>query len=223
MSHFSDLIMRELQLAWSQGASLAIGVVFFMALVILFPFGIGPDLGTLSLVAPAILWAGPLLAVLLGIERLFQPDEDDGTMDIYRMSDLPMILVILAKSVAAWISSVIPLLVIAPLFGMMLGMTSQAIFGCVIALFVGSPSIVFFGVLCGALTSQVRRSGMLTAILAVPLLVPTLIFGVSASVAFATPKANFVTPLLILIALSLVSALIGVWGSAMIMRGDPRA
>ena len=218
MTGWLTLLQRELSLAFGRGSSVGIGMVFFLSLVILFPFSLGPDLITLRVVGPAILWAGPLLAILLGIEQLFQPDEEDGTLDIYRLSSTPMELIILAKAAAGWISLALPLIAVTPVFGTMLGMKAGPIIGCVISLLVGTPALVFFGTLCGALTVKVRRAGMLIAVIAVPFLVPALIFGVTAAIGFSSPEQPFLTAISILGAFSLFSGLVCAIGGAVLLR-----
>ena len=218
MIAFWSLLQREISLSISRGASLGVGAAFFLSLVILFPFGIGPDPKTLRIVGPAILWTGPLLAILLGVEKLFQPDIEDGSLDVYRMSSLPIYGVILAKAIATWLTGALPLILLSPVFGMMLSMGGIEILGCVIALFVGSPAIVFFAVFCGALTAQIPRAGMLTTIIAVPFLIPSLIFGVSASVAYASQTATISAPISVLLALSLLSSILCTWGGSVILR-----
>lgn len=217
MSSFFALLKREVKISISRGTSVAIGAAFFLSLVVLFPFGIGPDPETLSIVGPAILWTGPLLAVLLGIEKLFQPDLEDGTLDVYRKSALPMFGVVLAKALSTWLTVALPLILLSPIFGMMLNMSGDAILGCVLALAIGSPALVFFAVLCGALTAQIPRAGMLTIIIAVPFLIPSLIFGVSSSVAFAVDTATIFAPISALLALSLLSSVLCTWGASAIL------
>ena len=218
MRSFWALLGREISISMSRGTSLGIGAAFFLSLVILFPFGIGPDRQTLQIVGPAILWTGPLLAILLGIEKLFQPDIEDGTMDLYRLSRMPTYAMVLAKSLSTWLTTALPLILLSPLFGMMLTMDGASIMGCVIALLIGSPSLVFFAVFCGALTAQIPRAGMLTTIIAIPFLIPSLIFGVSASVAFASETATISAPLSVLLALSLLSSVLCTWGGSVILR-----
>jgi len=181
MSAFTALIKRDLSLAVHGGAGVGIGLIFYLCLVILFPFGVGPNMKTLGLISPAIIWAGPLLSILLGLEKLFQPDVDDGTFDLYQLSPLPLEMIILAKAISFWITFALPLILISPLFAMMLGMSPPLIWGCIISLLIGSPALVFIGMLCAALTVRLKRAGLLMTVLAVPLLVPTLIFGVSAA------------------------------------------
>lgn len=216
MSALWALFRRDIALAYGRGAGagVALGLVFYLCLVILFPFGVGPNMKTLSLMSPAIIWAGPLLSILLGVEKLFQPDADDGSLDLYRLSSQPFEAIILTKAAAFWCASALPLIAVSPLFAMMLGMEGAVILGCVIALLIGSPALVFFGALCAALTVSLKRAGLLIVILAVPFLVPVLIFGVSASRGFGPGAAPIAMPLYILAALSLFSAVLyGVAGA----------
>lgn len=202
------LLARELELAFGRGANVGLGLVFFMALVILFPFGLGPDLNTLSKVGPAVLWAGPLLSILLGLEKLFQSDEEDGTLDVYRMSHTPFEVIVFIKAFAHWISGALPLVAAAPFLGFMLAMDGRDITGCLLCLLVGTPALVFFGALAAALTVRVQRGGMLLAVLAIPFLVPALIFGVSASIGFNSSTDPFKAPFLLLCAFSLFSVVL---------------
>ena len=159
MKSGTALLIRELQLAFGKGANVGLGLVFFLALVILFPFGLGPDLNALSKVGPAVLWAGPLLSILLGLERLFQTDEEDGTLDIYRMSHAPFEMVVFIKAFGHWISGALPLVAAAPFLGFMLAMDGRDIVGCILCLLVGTPALVFFGALAAALTGRFLGGG----------------------------------------------------------------
>ena len=218
MTSFWALYKRELSLLFKHGGGIGIGITFFLSLIIIFPFGIGPDLKTLQIVGSAVLWAGPLFSILLGIERSFIPDFDDGSFDIYQMSGLSLSAISGVKILANWTGCALPLIVCCPFFGMMLGMDMGAILGCVISLLIGSPAISCFGIFCGALTARIKRAGMLTAILAIPFLVPTLIFGISTAVAFNTAHLPFLVPCAILLALSLLAGLISVIGCAVILK-----
>jgi len=154
MSALLALFRREIALAYGRGAGagVTLGLVFYLCLVILFPFGVGPNMKSLSLISPAIIWAGPLLSILLGVEKIFQPDADDGSLDLYRLSPEPLEAIILTKAGAFWCTSAVPLIAVSPLFAMMLGMEGKVMIGSLIALFIGSPALVFFGTLCAALT-----------------------------------------------------------------------
>ncbi len=212
------LFRRELSLAFGRGASVGLGLVFYLCLVILFPFGVGPNINQLSLISPAIIWAGPLLSILLGVEKLFQPDMDDGSLDLYRLSAQPLEMIIFTKAAAFWTAAALPLIAVSPLFAMMLGMEGAVIMGCLLGLFIGSPALVFFGTLCAALTVKLKRSGVLIVVLAVPFLVPVLIFGVTASRGFASATDPVAAPLYILAALSIFSAILCSFAGARILK-----
>jgi len=220
MSALWALFRREIALAYGRGAGagVTLGLVFYLCLVILFPFGVGPNMKSLSLVSPAIIWAGPLLSILLGVEKIFQPDADDGSLDLYRLSPETLEAIILTKAGAFWCTSAVPLIAVSPLFAMMLGMEGKVMIGSLIALFIGSPALVFFGTLCAALTVKLRRAGLLIVILAVPFLVPVLIFGVSASRGFASATTPIATPLYILAALSIFSGILCSVAGARILK-----
>lgn len=217
------LLRREIALAFAEGTNIGLGLLFFLSIVVLFPFGLGPDLDTLRLVGPAVLWAGPMLSILLGLEKLFQPDNEDGTLDLYCMAALPLEAIMLIKAVAHWLCAALPLIVVAPLFGLMLAMPPETIVGCLLGLLAGTPALVFIGAFAAAVTVRVRRSGMLLTVLSIPLVVPTLIFGVSASVGYAAPSLPFKTPFLIVCAFSLFSAVIcSLAGAAALRAGSTR-
>lgn len=212
------LFRRELNLAYGRGVSVGQGLVFYLCLVILFPFGVGPNMNMLSLVSPAIIWAGPLLSILLGVEKIFQPDVDDGSFDLYRLSSQPLEMIILIKAAAFWTASALPLIAVSPLFAMMLGMEGPVIWGCLVGLLIGSPALVCFGTLCAALTVTLKRAGLLIVILAVPFLIPVLIFGVTVSRGFASASTPIAAPLYILAALSIFSALLCSLAGARILK-----
>lgn len=218
MTYFAVILKRDISLALRNGASLALGPIFYLCLVILFPFGVGPNMKTLSLISPAVIWAGPLLATLIGLESLFQPDKNDGSLDLYRLSGHSFEGIIMAKATAFWIVYVLPLIIISPLFGMMLGMEGKIIIGSLIALIIGSPALIFFGTLCAALTLHLKRAGLMMIILAIPLLVPTLIFGVTASTGLAASTTPFTAPLMILGALSIFSGCLCAVAGAYILK-----
>ena len=175
-------------------------------------------MNTLSLIGPAVIWAGPLLSILLGLEKMFQPDVDDGTFDVYRLAPLPLEAVVLAKATAFWLAFALPLILISPLFAMMLGMEARVMAGCVISLIIGSPALVFIGSLCATLTVKLRRAGLLVSILAIPLLVPTLIFGVTAARGFGDSTTPLTAPLYLLAALSIFAVVLSCAVSAKILR-----
>ena len=200
------LFWRELQLARRIGGGGAMGVVFFLIMVTIMPFAIGPDLNLLARIGPAVLWIGALLATMLGLDRLFQADHEDGSLDLLRMAETPLELVVLVKCAAHWTATGLPLVVAAPLFGVMLALEPDALAGVTASLLAGTPALTFLGAMGAALTATLRRGGLLMAILVLPMSVPVLIFGVSAAAAASDALASFATPFMILCALTLLSA-----------------
>lgn len=215
---FSALVARELRLALRVGGGALIGVLFFLAVVTVVPFGMGPDLNLLSRVGPAILWIGALLSTLLGLDRLFQADRDDGSLDLVLMAGRPMELVVLAKCLAHWVATGVPLVLAAPVLAVFLNLEPVAIGAVTLTLLVGTPALTLIGAIGAALTVSLRRGGLLLAVLVVPLAIPVLIFGVSAADAAVSEPMPFMTPFLILCALSLISAVVGPVAAAAALR-----
>ncbi|MEM1364842.1 MAG: heme exporter protein CcmB, partial [Pseudomonadota bacterium] len=158
---------------------------------------------------PAILWVGPLLGTLLALESVFQPDVEDGTLDVLLTGPLPLELVVGIKALSVWLSTALPLTLAAPVFGLMLSMEGPALLGTTLSLAVGTPALAFLGTMGAAVTAPLRRAGMLLAIIIVPLLVPVLIFGVGAAAGFGDAALPFRAPFLLLCAFSLFATIIG--------------
>ncbi len=205
ISPLAALFWREVRIARSVGGGGAMGVVFFLILVSLTPFAIGPDLNLLSRIGPAILWISALLATLLGLDRLFQTDADDGSLDLFSMAATPMELVVLVKCAAHWGLTALPLVAAAPLLGLTFGMEPKALAGVAASLIAGTPALTLLGAIGAALTAGLRRGGLLMAVLILPLTTPVLIFGVASASAATGGTVPFHTPFLILCALSLAS------------------
>ena len=187
------LFLREFRVARRIGGGASVGAVFFLILVTIMPFALGPDMILLAKLGPAILWIAALLATLLGLDRLFQGDSDDGSLDVLVNSALPLEIVVLVKCAAHWASSTLPLICVSPLFGLMLAMDSRPLALVAATLFAGTPALTMIGAIGAALTVSLRRGGLLMAVLVLPLSIPVLIFGVAAAsdglVPFATPFA----------------------------------
>jgi heme exporter protein B len=215
---FLGLVARDLKLAGRIGGSGALGLVFFLMIVSVVPFALGPDLNLLSRLGPAILWLGAVLATLIGLDRLFQADDEDGSLDLMRASPAPLELVILAKVTAHWLTTGLPVAIAAPLFGLLLALTPDAMWASAVTLLVGTPALTFIGAIGAALAASIRRGGLVVAILVLPLMIPTLIFGVAATdAASGTIPAR--APLLILAALTLASGAMATVGAAAALRG----
>ena len=200
-----SLFLREWRIARRIGGGASIGAMFFLILITIMPFALGPDLKLLSRLGPAILWIAALLSTLLGLDRLFQSDADDGSLDGLVHAALPLELVALIKCAAHWTASALPLVIASPLFGLMLGMEGQALGLVALTLLAGTPALTMIGAIGAALTVTLRRGGLLMAVLALPLTIPVLIFGVSAASAASGGLSPFRTPFLMLCALSLLS------------------
>ncbi len=203
MTALLALIHREILLARRSGGALT-GVIFFLILTALIPFAIGPDKALLARIGPAILWIGALLATLLVLDRLFQADEDDGSLDILMMSGLPLELIVMVKCGVHWGYSVLPLVVATPLFGTMLGVEMEALLAICLTMLVGTPALVFIGAIGAALTVSLRRGGLLLAVIILPLTIPLLIFAVASAQAVMIGPMPFKTPFTVLCGLSLL-------------------
>lgn len=218
MGAFLAILRQDLVLAARIGGGGGLGLVFFLIIVTLTPFALGPDLNLLARIGPAILWLSAVLATLIGLDRLFQADEEDGTLDLLRMGALPLELVVLAKGIAHWLTTGLPLALASPLFGLLVALTPEAMAAVAVTLLVGTPALTFIGAVGAALTASLRRGGLILAVLVAPLMVPTLIFGVSAANAALGGTVPFLTPFLILGAISLASIVIGCVAAAAALR-----
>jgi heme exporter protein B len=218
MTALSALFLRDLRLAVRAGGGALIGVLFFLIVVTLMPFAIGPDLALLTRIGPAILWLGALLASLLALDRLIAMDQEDGSLDLILTSSVPLELALAAKAAAHWATTAVPLVVAAPVLGLLLNLDPKATGAVVLTLLAGTPALTFTGLIGAALAVAVRRGGLLLAVLILPLTVPVLIFGVSASNAAIVGPVPFGAPFTILIALSLVSFVVGPFAAAAALR-----
>ncbi len=212
------LFLREWRIARRIGGGASVGAVFFLILVTIMPFALGPDLNLLARIGPAILWVAALLAALLGLDRLFQGDSDDGSLDVLVNASLPLELVVLVKCAAHWASSALPLVIVSPLFGLMLAMEAKPLALVALSLVAGTPALTKIGAIGAALTVSLRRGGLLMAVLALPLTIPVLIFGVSAASAASGGAAPFLTPFLMLCAFSLFSVAAAPFAAAAALR-----
>ncbi len=181
MTGFAALMARDLRLVWRRPGDVAVVLAFFVVATVLFPLGIGPEANLLARIAAGVLWCAALFAALLSLDRLFAADYEDGTLDLLLLAPWPLELAALAKCAAHWIVTGLPLAVLAPLPGRRLRpRRARASLALGATLLVGTPTLSLVGGLAAALTLGARRSGALLALLALPLCVPTLIFGASA-------------------------------------------
>ncbi|MGO9742432.1 MAG: heme exporter protein CcmB [Roseiarcus sp.] len=212
------LFVREWRIARRIGGGASIGAMFFLILVSIMPFALGPDLALLGRLGPAILWIAALLATLLGLDRLFQSDADDGSLDGLVNAALPLELTVLIKCAAHWTVSALPLVVVSPLFGLMLAMNALSLALLALTLVVGTPALTMIGAIGAALTVSLRRGGLLMAVLALPLTIPVLIFGVAAASAASGGLSPFRMPFLMLCAMSLFSIALAPFAAAAALR-----
>ncbi|ERL97246.1 heme exporter protein CcmB [Rhodobacteraceae bacterium HIMB11] len=173
----SALLLRDIRLAMRAGGGFGLSLAFFLIVVVLVPFGVGPEMGLLSKIAPGILWVGALLACLLSLDRIFALDFEDGTLDLLATAPLPLEAVVSVKSLAHWITTGLPLVLAAPVLGVLLGLQSDAFYWIVLSLLLGTPALSVIGTFGAALTVGLKRGGLLLSLLVLPLYVPTLIFG----------------------------------------------
>ena len=218
MTPLSVLLIRDMRLAIRVGGGALMGVLFFLIVVTLVPFAVGPDLAQLQRIGPAILWIGALLASLLTLDRLFAADHEDGSLDLLLMGSAPLELAVLAKAVAHWITTGLPLVIAAPLLGLFLNLEPVAIGAVALTLLAGTPALTCIGVIGAALSVALRRGGLLLPVLVLPLTVPVLIFGVSASNAAVVGPVTFGAPFMILCALTLGSLVLGPFAAAAALR-----
>jgi heme exporter protein B len=218
MSALAALFLRDLRLALRLGGGAPMGVLFFLIVVTLMPFAIGPDLALLRRIGPAILWLGALLASLLALDRLIAGDYEDGSLDLLLMGRTPLELALAAKAAAHWLTTGVPLVVAVPLLSLFLDLEPRAIGAVALTLLAGTPALTFIGLVGAALTVTLRRGGLLVPVLILPLTVPVLIFGVSASNAAVIGPVPFGAPFTVLCALSLLSLVVGPFAAAAALR-----
>jgi heme exporter protein B len=220
MSPLTAILVRDMRIAVRVGGGALMGVLFFLVVVTLVPFAVGPDLALRKRIGPAILWLAALLASLLALDRLFASDHEDGSLDLILMSRAPLELVVMVKGVAHWLTTGLPLIVAAPLIGLFLNLDPPAEAALVLTLLVGTPALTFIGLIGAAIAVALRRGGLLLAVIVLPLTVPVLIFGVAAANAAVVGPVPFGTPFTILCALTLASLVVGPFAAAAALRQE---
>ncbi len=181
MTHtFLMLIRRDLLLAHRQGGASLLAIAFFVLVVSLFPLGVGPAPEMLERIAAGTIWVAALLSVLLSLDRMFQADLEDGSLDQLALLPIPLSLVVLAKAIAHWLTTGLPLTLTAPLLGLLMQLSPDAYGALLIGMLLGTPTLSLIGAIGAALTVGVRRGGVLLTLIVTPLYIPVLIFGVSA-------------------------------------------
>lgn len=203
-----------------KGGGTLVVLVFYLAVIVVVPFGVGPDMRLLARIGPAVLWIAALLAMLLGLDRIFRDDREDGSLDLLLLSDVPLPLIVLAKCAGAWVATGLPLVVATFVLGLLLGIEPVALVTTAATLLAGTPALVLIGSIGAALIAALGRGGLIIAVLVLPFTIPVLIFGVSAASAPIVGPTPFLPPFLILIALTLVSAVVApVAGAAALRAG----
>lgn len=218
MTALRALLVRDTRVAVRVGGGAMMGVLFFLVVVTLIPFALGPDLALLRRVGPAILWIGALLASLLALDRLFAADFEDGSLDLILMGRAPLELAVAAKALAHWLTTGLPLVIATPVLALFLNLEPAATGAVMLTLLVGTPALTFTGLIGAALAVALRRGGLLLPVLVLPLTVPVLIFGVAASNAAIVGPVPFGTPFTILCALTLMSLVLGPFAAAATLR-----
>ncbi len=212
------LVRRDFRLAVRSGGGFGLPLVFFLSVVAVTPFAVGPDQILLARIGAAILWIGALLATLIGLDRLFGADAEDGSLDLLFATPAPLALIVLAKASAHWIVTGLPLAASAPLLGLMLNLPPSALGAVALTLLVGTPALTLLGTIGAALTVGLRRGGLLLPVLVLPMTVPVLIFGVSATNALVA-GANAGAPFALLAAVTLASLVLAPLAAAAALRG----
>ena len=215
------LLLRDLKLAFRAGGGFGLGLAFFLIVTVLVPFGIGPDQVLLSAIAPGILWIGALLACLLSLDRIFALDWEDGTLDLLATSPLPLEGAVTVKALAHWLTTGLPLVIVAPVLGILMNLPAPGYSGLVLSLALGTPALSVIGTFGAALTVGLKRGGLLLSLLVLPLYVPTLIFGAEAARRGAAGLDSS-TPLLLLAGITAGVAALLPFASAAVLRVNLR-
>src|SRR4051812_38679374 len=168
MTALAALIRRDIKIALRVGGGSLIGVLFFLTVVVLMPFAVGPDLAVLTRLGPAILWLGALLASLLTLDRLFMADHEDGSLDLIVMGRNSLELACAAKALAHWLAAGLPLIIATPLLGLLLNLDAQSTAAVALTLLAGTPALTFTGMIGSALAVTLHRGGLLLAVLVLP-------------------------------------------------------
>ena len=217
MTGFWLVLRRDVSLAFKQGGAALLALVFFVVTVTLFPLGVGPSPDILARIGPGVIWVAALLSALLSLDRLFQADLEDGSLDLLVLAPLPLQATVLAKCAAHWLSTGLPLIAAAPVLGLLMNMPAEGIWALLAAMVLGTPALSLIGAIGAALTVAVRRGGVLLSLLVLPLYIPVLIFGVAA-VDAATVGLSVRPHLLLLSAISLGAVVLAPIAAAPALR-----
>ena len=217
MDTIMAIIRRDLSLVMRQGSDAFVVLIFFIVTVTLFPLGVSPDPLILQNLASGIVWVGALLAAMLSLDRLFQTDYDDGSLELLVLSPYPLEIVVLCKCFVHWLTTGLPIIVISPVLALMLNIKTGAFLYLITSMALGTPIISLLGAVGAALVLGSRRSGVLIALLIIPLTIPILLFGVGAIQA-ATEGYSASSPLMFLGAFLLFSIALCPWVIASSLR-----
>lgn len=220
MSAFLGLLRRDLRLAAREGSALGTALGFNLIVVAMLPLGLGPDLALLSRIAPGVLWIALLLSALLSLPRLLEADFEDGSLEAIAAGPLPLEAVMLAKCLAHWLTTALPLILLVPVLGLLLNLDALVLPSLLATMLLGTPAVSCLGGIGAALTLRSRRGGLLIALLVLPLYVPTLIFGIGAVGAMTLDTGGAAASLLILAAISLVATVLGPFAGAATLRAQ---
>ena len=210
---FGRLVGRELMLALRQPGDVATVLMFFVLATVMFPFGVGPEPNMLARIAGGVLWVTALLAAMLSLERMFQIDFEDGSLDLLALLPVPLWVTVLAKAAAHWLTTGLPLLIVAPVLGVMLNLHPAGYVALLSAMALGTPVVSLIGAVGAALTLGARRGGVLLSLLVLPLVVPVLIFG-AAAVDAAIAGFPFRQHLLLLAGMALAALVLCPWAAS---------
>ena len=211
------LLLRDLRLALRAGGGFGLALAFFLIVVTLVPFSIGPQPQLLAQVAPGVLWLGALLACLLSLDRLLALDFEDGTLDLLATAPLPLEAALSVKALAHWLTTGLPLVLAAPLLGVLLNLPATGFLWITLSLLLGTPALSVIGTFGAALTVGIKRGGLLLSLLVLPLYVPTLIFGAEAARRGAGGM-EATTPLLMLAGITCAVIALMPFASAAVLR-----
>jgi heme exporter protein B len=214
MKGFLAIIGRDLRLAARSGGDALTLVLFFVMIGVIVPFAIGPDKAVLARLSPGIVWIAAFLAMLLGLDRLFRADADDGTLQAFGHAAIPFEAIVAAKLIAHWLLSALPLLVATPVLAILLDMDFPTWLRTLLSLALGTPALAALGAIGAALTVSLKRGGLITPVLILPLAVPVLIFGVGAINGLTASGGA----LLLLAAISLVLVALAPFAAALALR-----
>ena len=216
-----ELLIRDIRLAVRAGGGFGLGLAFFLIVIVMVPFAVGADTGLLSKIAPGVLWIGALLACLLSLDRLLALDFEDGTLDLLVTAPLPLEAALSVKALAHWITTGLPLIIAAPVLGVLMNLPTQGYGWLVLSLLLGTPALSVIGTFGAALTVGIKRGGLLLSLLVLPLYVPTLIFGAEAARRGAA-GADASTPMLLLAGISAATIALMPFASAAVLKVNLR-